>query len=368
MIDRDFCLLDNISNIEDLEIIKNFPIYMGCVDTPADSDKFYDQYWGVSSKGLVQLKKLIDPDLLYENSHTPGTIGRVWKDHHKRFFDFISSNSPVSKNYLEIGGATGSLWDNFSKLDRDFNYTIIEPSNQISTDDRLSYLKGYYETEDCNKQYDCIIHSHLFEHVYNPIKFLEKIFGDLKNDGIHFISIPNMRTWLKKVYTNTLNFEHTFYVDEFVLEYFLSKCGFEISKKVVDEHSVFIKSVKTDSLVKVDFDFSYIKSLFVNYINSLRGDVNSIKEKIGENKIYLFGAHIFSQTILHFGLDQDHIISILDNDPKKQKRRLYGTSIHIESPEVLRDIDNPIVVLRAGVYSDEIKSQIMKINSSSIII
>ena len=82
--------------------------------------------------------------------------------------------------------------------------------------------------------------------------------------------------------------------------------------------------------------------------------------------IYLFGAHIFSQMLIHFGLRIDKVRCILDNDPLKQGKRLYGTSFRVKSPEVLRNEDKPIVVLNAGAYSGEIKDDIVKrINSKT---
>lgn len=74
---------------------------------------------------------------------------------------------------------------------------------------------------------------------------------------------------------------------------------------------------------------------------------------------------MFSQTLLNFGIDENLIVSILDNDTKKQGKRLYGTDLTIQSPEVLRDIDSPTVILRAGVYTEEIKDQILNINSTT---
>ena len=84
-----------------------------------------------------------------------------------------------------------------------------------------------------------------------------------------------------------------------------------------------------------------------------------------EDNVYLFGAHVFSQTLLNFGIDENSIVSILDNDTKKQGKRLYGTNLTIQSPEVLRDVDSPTVILRAGVYTEEIKDQILNINSTT---
>lgn len=364
MTERNYCILDNHTPVKELFTIEKFPVFMGCVDTPAEEDLFFDQVWGVSDNGLVQLKTLIDPNILYENSHTPGSVGKIWQQHHKRFFDFIWDNSEGVEKYLEIGGASGSLWNNFSTLESEFSYEIIEPSHQESSDSRLKYIRGFYETQSFDEKYKCIIHSHVFEHAYNPIDFLKKIFEDLTDDGVQFISIPNMRHWLKQGYTNTINFEHTYYLDEFVLEHVLARAGFCIDKKVVDTHSIFVKAVKSSDIGRIDVNFEYSKDLFLDYIYKLKSDVSNILDNI-EDSVYLFGAHVFSQTLLNFGIDENSIVFILDNDTKKQGKRLYGTNLTIQSPEVLRDVDSPTVILRAGVYTEEIKDQILNINSTT---
>jgi len=367
MTERKNCILDNKAPVKKLYTLEKFPVFMGCVDTPVEDDIFFDQDWGVSENGLVQLKTLIDPNLLYENSHTPGSVGKIWKQHHKKFFDFIIENSDNIDRYLEIGGASGSLWKNFSTLNSQFSYEIIEPSRQESSDSRLKYIRGFYETQSFDHKYKCIIHSHVFEHAYNPIDFLKKIFKDLNDDGVQFISIPNMRHWLKQGYTNTINFEHTYYLDEFVLEYVLARAGFSIDKKVVDTHSIFVKAVKSSDIDKVDVNFEYSKDLFLDYIYKLKSDISNILDDIEDN-VYLFGAHVFSQTLLNFGLDESIVISILDNDVKKRGRRLYGTNLFIESPEILKDVDHPIVILRSGLYNSEIEDQLRLINPTVKII
>mgnify|MGYP006420313877 FL=1 len=46
---------------------------------------------------------------------------------------------------------------------------------------------------------------------------------------------------------------------------------------------------------------------------------------------------------------------------------MYGTDIKVKSPKILQNIKNPIVVLKAGIYNDEIKKDILEnINSSAI--
>ena len=82
----------------------------------------------------------------------------------------------------------------------------------------------------------------------------------------------------------------------------------------------------------------------------------------------MFGAHLFSQFLLAFGIEEKFIKSILDNDVEKQGRRLQGCNLYCESPNILKDSKkSPIVILRAGTYQEEIKQGLLNINPNTII-
>jgi hypothetical protein len=95
-------------------------------------------------------------------------------------------------------------------------------------------------------------------------------------------------------------------------------------------------------------------------------DVKSIKDNYQD--IFLFGAHIFSQSLLNMGLDDVKISGILDNDPNKEGNRLYGTDLKVSNPSILKNLENILVVVKAGVYTDEIIKQLKDINLSIKII
>ena len=61
------------------------------------------------------------------------------------------------------------------------------------------------------------------------------------------------------------------------------------------------------------------------------------------------------------------VICLLDNDSKKENKRLYGTQLISQSPKILKDIPEALVVLRAGVYNEEIKNDILNNINSNII-
>ena len=362
---RTCCVVTGESPIHSIHTFKNFPISMSCIDNlDTTADVFEDMNWGYSSAGHIQLTDVLDPDLIYKDYHSPGTVGKMWKEHHSMLADFIKDDTFV--NVLEIGGAAGSLLGNFVDDNEDFTWTIIEPScNTNINDPRVRSINGYFEDYKFDTQYDTVVHSHVFEHVYNPVTFLEKINSILDYGNFHYISIPNMKYWLENGFTNTLSFEHTFYVDEKVLTYLLANAGFKVVEQRSSDHSVVVKAVKSRDVHVPTTDFLYVKELFETYIAKLTADVAAVNAMIGDSKFYLFGGHIFAQALLNMGLKSENIECILDNDPKKHNKRLYGTNCIVQSPQCLKDVENPIVLLRGGSYTDEIKDSILKVNSTT---
>ena len=168
-------------------------------------------------------------------------------------------------------------------------------------------------------------------------------------------------------------FEHTTFLTEPYIEYLLNKNNFEIIKKnyFKKDHSIFYAAKRKEklnykSLSKNLYDENI--KIYNEYVNHLKNYLNQINFLIKnlKDKVYLFGGHIFSQTLINYGLDTKKIEFILDNDENKHNKRLYGTSLIVKSPKILRFDDSPYVILRAGSYSDEIKKDILKnINSKT---
>ena len=186
--------------------------------------------------------------------------------------------------------------------------------------------------------------------------------------------MPDLKHWLNNKFPNTLNFEHTFYLTENLCDEILANTGFKlISKKYFgNRHSIFY-NVKKDKKVSKLYSNNYFtnKNSFLDFIEFYKNDVRDINQKLEnyDHEIYLFGAHIFSQYLLAFGLNQNKIKKIVDNDVAKQGMRLYGTNLFVDSPKILCNDTKPLLILRAGAYNDEIKKQIIEqINPNTQII
>ena len=51
----------------------------------------------------------------------------------------------------------------------------------------------------------------------------------------------------------------------------------------------------------------------------------------------------------------------------KENKRLYGTNLKVKSPQILKKEEAPLVILKCGVYNNEIKNQIIKNINSKVI-
>ena len=359
-------------DLEHLYTFKDFPVFMGCTDEAQKDDALADMSWHISKgSGMIQLNPLLPLDVVYKEEHGSGTVGKAWDDHHQAFANFISKWEIGS--VLEIGGLHGTLAKKIKKINGDIKWTIIEP-NPINVDAiPAKVIRGFFDKNfKSDDNYDCIVHSHVLEHIYDVDSFMKSISNFIKNGDLMIFSVPNMGVMIERQYNNCLNFEHTMLLGEEHIQYLLTKYGFKLAEKEYykDDHSIFyvVTKVHDDKPKEFTTDtYEKYKKFFSEYIIKHLDDVNKINEVINnvDIPVYLFGAHIFSQYLISFGLDTANIVGLLDNDLSKSGKRLYGTNLISSLPKILKDIPEAIVILRAGVYNNEIKEDILnKINSN----
>ena len=370
---------NNVVNLEDdlevLNILENYPVFMGCVEHNVDEDIHADMTWAISkTTGILQLTNLIPLEILYESDHDSGVIGDIWLDHHKHFAEFISDFNP--KVLLEIGGAHGILSREYLKKNQ-AEWIILEPNPSPAEGVRAKFIKGFFDDKFIfNDKVDTIVHSHVLEHIYYPDEFTSHISNFLEEGQNLIFSIPNMEEMLKKNYTNCLNFEHTIFLTEPYIDYFLTKHGFkQVAKKYFrEDHSIFYAFKKLNNTYLAELPanlYDHNKMLYLNYLNYHHDLIFKLNTKILNTKknqaIYLFGAHVFAQSLIQFGLNTNRIKNLLDNDQKKQDKRLYGTNLTVKSPHILTSEDRPIIILKAGIYNNEIIEDILtNINPNTI--
>ena len=322
----------------------------------------------IKKNGQVLVKPFIDPKELYIKSHGSGTIGKTWQKHHSSFFSLL--NPYLKKNILEIGAGDNSVLHKIKFFNKIEKFWSVGKNIKIKNK-KIKSINSFFDkktiTQKKIRRCQLAIHSHLFEHIHDPNNFLRNIYKCLDKDGYHIFSIPNMRKMIQKGLANAVNFEHPYYYDKKLITVILRNNGFEIKKiKYFGRcHSIMFVTKKVEKFT--NFKYQNYKSnykLFCELFKKWDRDILKIEDSIMKKRnLYLFGGHVFSQVVIAKG-NLKNIEAILDNDKNKHNKYLYGTSIKIKSPEILRNISKPCVYLRAGEYDKEIKSQLKKINNS----
>lgn len=315
---------------------------------------------------LIQLRNLIPLEVLYKNSHNQ-PIGKTWIDHHKKFADFVLQYS--RPNIIEIGGAHLMLAKHLEKDPKIKSITVYDTNikEDMHKDSKILTNKSFFNPSNIASQPDMIIHSHVIEHLYNPIFEIGKMADLLAEGGRMLISAPIIDVMMEDGFTNAMNFEHSYGLTKNLLYKILNNSGLSVlEEQHFSKHCLFIaaeKNKKVQTNYKEFEDCSY----FYNFISYYEKEIDKIVSSLGKReKTFIFGAHIFTQFLLKFGLKEESFLSVLDNDKKKQGKRLYGTGMIVKSPHILKGIKNPVVLLKAGQYTEEIKNDIIEnINSET---
>lgn len=366
LIERSSCAITKAQDLEPLYTFEQFPVFMGCTDKPITEDIKIDMDWWISkSSGLIQLKALLPLDILYPESHGAGCVGALWNKHHRSFAAYLRRFTLSS--IFEIGGSHGILAKEYDGTGNT-PWSILEPNPSPVAGSRARFIKGFFDKQfKYSDEFDAVIHSHVFEHIYDPNEFMSHLSAFMDNGKYLIFSIPNMKVMLERKYNNCLNFEHTIFLTEPYVDFLLARHGFRLIDKeyFMDDHSVFYAAIRDSTVRPVELPlglYDQNRKMFQDYVDchkQLITDLNSRMQYI-QQPIYLFGAHVFAQYLIAFGFDTNHIVCLLDNDFNKQNKRLYGTQLLVNSPKILKDVAFPMVILKAGVYNEEIKNDILQ--------
>ena len=370
LIKRYKCSICN-NNLLNIYKLDNAPILLlSCIDNNIEYKYNTLSFSQCIKCNTIQLDKLVTLKLLYEKSHNFKSIGKIWDNYYYYFLQIIE-NIIINKTILEIGCPSGKL------ALKSFNYNkwyIVEPNKNklINFNDNIIFIETFFDNNfKINEKIDLIIHSHVFEHIYEPNDFLKKCYEILNDDGEMIFGVPNMQYLGEKSLNLFMGicFEHTIFLNKENITYLLNKNGFIILDIIDFENHSTIYHVKKNNIIIKNFKIINYYDDFFNQINDFKLFINNCNSIISNSnaEIYIFGVCCNSQFLLSLGLNIKYIKGILDNCEEKQNNYFYGTNLLIYDPKILAN-KNSIVILKTGYYINEISSQIKTINENTIIL
>ena len=105
-------------------------------------------------------------------------------------------------------------------------------------------------------------------------------------------------------------------------------------------------------------------------VNYYKKEVKKINKIItnSNSPSFIFGAHVFTQFLINFGLKEKLLKNVLDNSDQKYNKRLYGTNLIVKKPNLLKTISQANVIVKVGEYQTEVERQLKQLNNKIRII
>jgi len=359
---RNSCIICNTKAFEQVYTESSMPASLSATNEHEGCDlEFPFTVVGCKVCKCVQTGELVDPTLLYSESHNNTANSSSWREHHAEFAKFILTHMQSEGSVLEIGGSDGYLARHLLDSDKNLDLSSLDMCSTHANLEGIKYLSGNCEIWDYANIHTVLL-SHVFEHLYNPTLFIESLSkGDVKDI---FLSIPLMKKWLE---TNVLSFihrEHTYYCDDKYLVYLFQKKGYALQNSMnFKEHSEFFWFSKAKESIQTVLPERDFVQEFITYYEKRDAKLSQINVK---SPTYIFPAGHYGQLVYTFLKkkgQEKFVLGFLDNDPDKIGKRMYGTPNIVYSPSIIKD-KSCNIILAAGVYKKEIRDQLLALSTS----
>jgi len=308
----------------------------------------------------IQTKYLGNLSLIYNKNHVDN-CGSLKKEMKVLFSEFIVENKDIN-GIIEVGACDESLSSRILEHIQT-TYSIVEPSYKGDSKG-LILIKEYLENIKFTSVIgNTIVMSHLFEHLYKPVKILEKL-SRASNIEYIYLNHPDFEYNVKTDTYVVLNSEHTYYIEHDVLISYFEKYGFLLEKRYnYDNHSIFLY-FKRRSIAGVFDETRLINNNTINDISYFFGNMEKIVSKlhkeIRENttkKYYMWPASAHSISLFACGFNTVLLSGLLDNSPNKIGKYLDTYNLLCSSFEEVIQKQDPntcVIIGGAGTYIKDI--------------
>jgi FlaA1/EpsC-like NDP-sugar epimerase len=221
--------------------------------------------------------------------------------------------------------------------------------------------------EDTNK-YECLILSHVLEHIYDVNAFLQKIDKNVKPDGLLYIEVPNAEFY-DKINDITplqeINIEHINFFSKYSLN------------KLLINHGYYAVSLKDDYFKIKENNYYVIRGVFIkskinlalpSYITRGNEIINTFNySKLNEyEQIYIYGCGQFLFKTLSNIQKCTKVINIIDDNLCYYNKIINGVSIINFEKYREKTKKSDIILLTTLIYDEIIRNKIKSIDNINV--
>lgn len=327
--------------------------------------------------GLVQLKNLVPPKILFEEyAYFTDKASEEWKKHLSEFAHLLEKEFNIRDNHLvvDIGSNDGTLLKNFR-----CKVVGIDPAKNVAEQakkDGIPTIIDYFTVQTADKiannlgSAKLVLATNTFAHLQDLYEVFSALKVLLSDDGAFVVEIPHFLELFKNLEFDTIYHEHSYYFllkpliqlgNMFKIPLFkvekLSTHGGSLrlyfEKKRPIENSVF-EVLEEEQKAGMYQKETYIT--FTNKVNLLKETLVSILKEIkGNNQTICGYGHPAKATVLLNYCELKRFIDyIKDDTPYKQGKFSPGTHIPIVSSKEFHEHPTNYALMFAWNYKKEI--------------
>ena len=300
------------------------------------------------------------------NISTGSGITHTDKLRFKRIANFISGeNSKKNIRILDIGCANGGLLREIKDigytdiLGLDLSEKCVETTKRYANCD--AYVGSLSSFPENIGKFDCIILSHVLEHIYD-LNSLNNLLNSLLNPkGMVYIEVPDGLRYSETVVSpfQEFNTEHINHFSTLSLKNLLNEKGF--TSVIESNYSILVgdgtsypvlncvfRRTKNKSLISYDVKLRESIQDYIRKSQELLKEMDhKIKNIIKMNpQIIIWGTgQLTIKLLAETSLRNANIIDFIDGNTSNQGKMIFGKEIH--SPEILMEYKNkeyPILI------------------------
>lgn len=382
------CSVCRATHLEEVISLPKFPftgIYC------SDKTKLHDYIYEGIDQGLMhcpdcghaQLKSVISPELVYDNTYTHrGSISPIAKQGNEFFAQFLETIFPkkIFRRIVDIGCNDGFLLKQLEKKgEKLFGIDPIWTGRDHSISSKISIVGGFIEEVDLHEMLntdECLVVSaHTFEHIANPRQVFESLLSQARPNTVFIIEVPSFDTLV-----HTRRFDQIFHQH---LQYFSQASLFRLIRELncrYISHTfnysmwggtmlfAFTNSSKGNHEENFDkINNKQIKANYRTFCNSLK-DLSETLAKITHEKFYGFGAaQMVPSLVYHIPNQLREMDQIIDDNTERQGLKYPHLPFKIVSPKQV-NLEDANVVITALDSARPILERLIKLKARRILI